>query len=335
MERTVLVTGGAGYIGSQTCKALSRAGYLPVSLDNLVYGHEDAVKWGPLVKGDIGDDALLEQAFAHFNPCAVLHFAAFTYVGESVADPGKYYANNVAGSLSLLRAMQRQGCNRIVFSSSCATYGWPGDGAITEDTPQRPVNPYGWSKLMVEQMLRDFDTAHGFRHVALRYFNAAGADADGELGEAHDPETHLIPLTIQTALRQRPHLDIYGTDYPTEDGSAIRDYIHVEDLADAHVAALEYLLQGGRSEALNLGTGLGYSVWEVARTVERVSGMSVNLRRAPRRAGDPPVLVANAERAARVLGWRPRYETLESVIRTAWVWHSRGLQGAEHGAGVG
>lgn len=292
-------------------------------MDNLIYGHEHAVKWGPLINGDIRDAAVLDRAFAQYRPCAVMHFAAFAYVGESVADPGKYYANNVAGTLSLLQAMQRHGCSSLVFSSSCATYGWSGDGAIAEDAPQRPVNPYGWSKLMVEQILRDFDAAHGLRHVALRYFNAAGADPDGELGEAHHPETHLIPLAIQTALGQRPHLDVYGTDYPTDDGSAIRDYIHVEDLADAHVRALNHLLQGGRSQALNLGTGRGYSVWEVVRAVERVSGGTINVRRAPRRAGDPPVLVANAERAAKVLGWRPGYDTLETIIRTAWLWHSR------------
>ncbi len=291
-------------------------------MDNLIYGHEHAVKWGPLIKGDIRDGAVLDHAFVQYRPCAVLHFAAFAYVGESVADPGKYYGNNVAGTLSLLHAMQRHGCTNLVFSSSCATYGWSGGGAIVEDALQRPVNPYGWSKLMVEQILRDFDTAHGLRHVVLRYFNAAGADPDGELGEAHHPETHLIPLTIQTALGQRPHLDVYGTDYPTDDGSAIRDYIHVEDLADAHVRALNHLLQGGCSQVLNLGTGRGYSVWEVVRTVEHVSGRAVNVRRAPRRAGDPPVLVANAARAARVLGWRPRYDALETIVRTAWVWHS-------------
>lgn len=301
-------------------------------MDNLICGHEHAVKWGPLIKGDIREAALLDHTFAQYRPCAVLHFAAFACVGESVADPGKYYDNNVAGTLSLLHAMQRHGCSSLVFSSSCATYGWSGDGAIVEDAPQRPMNPYGWSKFMVEQILRDFDAAYGFRHVALRYFNAAGADPDGELGEVHHPETHLIPLTIQTALGQRPHLDVYGTDYPTDDGSAIRDYIHVEDLADAHVRALDHLLQGGRSQALNLGTGRGYSVWEVVRAVERVSGRAVNVRRAPRRAGDPPVLVANAARAARVLGWQPRYDTLETTIRMAWVWHSRAVEeGVAHG----
>lgn len=338
MQRTVLVTGGAGYIGSQTCKALSRAGFLPVSVDNLVHGHRHAVKWGPLVVGDIRDDALLARAMGQYRPCAVLHFAAFAYVGESVADPQRYYDNNIAGTLNLLRAMRNHDCSRIVFSSSCATYGCPGDIPIDEDAPQRPVNPYGWSKLMAEQILRDYDAAYGVTHVSLRYFNAAGADRDGDLGEEHDPETHLIPLAILTALGQRTHLDVFGTDHPTRDGSAIRDYIHVEDLADAHVAALQYLLRGGRSDAVNLGTGRGYSVWEVVRTVEKVSGMSLNARPAPRRAGDPAMLVANAGRARTVLGWRPRYGTLESIIRSAWAWHSRRVGGGQvrpvHAAGM-
>lgn len=325
MQRTVLVTGGAGYIGSHTCKALSRAGFLPVSLDSLSRGRRHAVKWGPLVVGDIRDDVLLDRTMGQYRPCAVLHFAAFAYVGESVADPQSYYDNNVAGTLSLLRAMRRHGCTRMVFSSSCAVYGCPSDIPIAEDAPQHPVNPYGWSKLMAEQILRDFDAAYGIAYVVLRYFNAAGADREGELGEEHDPETHLIPLAIMTALGQRTHLEVYGTDHPTHDGSAIRDYIHVEDLADAHVAALQYLLRGGGSAAVNLGTGRGYSVWEVVRTVEKVSGRRLDARPAPRRAGDPPVLVADSGRACSLLGWRPRYGTLESIVRSAWDWHSRRL----------
>ena len=324
MRKSILVTGGAGYIGSQTCKALARAGYNPVTLDNMVYGHEWAVRWGALVTGDILDPVVLDELFAAHAPQAVIHFAAYAYVGESVSDPQKYYRNNVSGTLSLLEAMRRHGCGRIVFSSTCATYGEPREIPIPESHPQCPVNPYGWSKLMIEQMLRDFDAAYGLRHVALRYFNAAGADPDGELGEEHDPETHLIPLAVLAAQGRRGPLSVFGRDYLTPDGTAIRDYIHVADLARAHVAALRFLFAEDRSEAFNLGTGTGHTVQQVVSMVEKVGGRKVPVLDAPRRAGDPPALVAVADKAGKVLGWRPQLPGLEEIIKTAWDWHSRG-----------
>ncbi|PTN34125.1 UDP-glucose 4-epimerase GalE [Desulfonatronum sp. SC1] len=322
MSDVILVTGGAGYIGSQTCKALAEAGYRPVTLDNMVYGHEWAVRWGELVKGDILDGAALDALFAAHAPKAVIHFAAYAYVGESVTDPQKYYRNNVAGSLSLLEAMLRHGCRRIVFSSTCATYGEPLEIPIPETHSQHPVNPYGWSKLMIEKMLRDFDAAYGLRHVALRYFNAAGADPDGELGEEHDPETHLIPLAVLAAQGKRGPLSVFGRDYPTPDGTAIRDYIHVADLARAHVAALRFLLAEDRSDAFNLGTGSGHSVRQVVDMVREVGGREVPTLDAPRRAGDPPALVAVADKARAVLKWEPSLPRLRDIVRTAWDWHA-------------
>ncbi len=319
----VLVTGGAGYIGSQTCKALSRAGYQPIVLDNLVYGHEWAVRWGPLAVGDIGDRACLDAVIARYRPQAVIHFAAFAYVGESVRDPGRYYRNNVAGTLSLLEALRDHGIHHLIFSSTCAIYGIPDQLPITEDHPQCPINPYGASKLMVERMLGDFAQAHGLNWVALRYFNAAGADPEGELGEDHHPETHLIPLAIRAALGQGPELQVFGDDYPTPDGSCIRDYIHVADLAEAHVLALAYLRAGGESGTLNLGTGRGHSVFEVIAAVERLAGCAVPRSIGPRRPGDPPVLYADASRARDQLGWRPRYPELETIIDHAWRWHQQ------------
>ena len=321
MAETVLITGGAGYIGSHTCKALSCARYLPVSLDNLVHGHEWSVKWGPFIKGDTSDPHVLNKVFETYHPKAVLHFAAFAYVGESINDPGKYYRNNVTGTLTLLEAMRHHGCLQIVFSSSCATYGIPEEVLIPESHPQKPISPYGWSKFMIEQVLRDFERAHGIRYVSLRYFNAAGADLEGELGEEHVPETHLIPLVIQSALGQTLYVEIYGTDYPTPDGTAVRDYIHVMDLAEAHVLALNYLSTGGNSIALNLGTGRGYSVREIIKAVEHIGRHSVPVRKTNRRLGDPPVLVAESHRAAKILGWQPRYSDLHGILDTAWRWH--------------
>ncbi|BCU06778.1 UDP-glucose 4-epimerase GalE [Allochromatium tepidum] len=317
----VLVTGGAGYIGSHTCKALARAGYRPITLDNLVYGHEWAVRWGPLEIGDISDRTCLDAVIARHRPEAVIHFAAYAYVGESVRDPGRYYRNNVAGTLTLLEAMRDHAIPHIVFSSTCATYGVPDRTPITEDHPQRPINPYGASKLMVERILADFEQAHGLGWIALRYFNAAGADPEGEIGEDHDPETHLIPLALQAAAGRGPQLQVFGDDYPTPDGSCIRDYIHVADLAEAHVKSLAHLRAGEASGAFNLGTGQGASVLEVIAAVEHVTGRPVPREIGPRRPGDPPVLYADADKARRLLGWEPRYREPAETIEHAWKWH--------------
>jgi UDP-arabinose 4-epimerase len=317
----ILVTGGAGFIGSHVCKALAEAGYSPVTYDNFVYGHLWAVKWGPLEQGDLADRPRLDAVLQKYRPKAVLHFAAYAYVGESVQNPGKYYRNNVAGSLTLIESMRDCSIKNLIFSSSCSTYGMPQAIPITEAHPQAPINPYGASKLMIERMAADFGHAHGIRSVLLRYFNAAGADPDQDLGEEHDPETHLIPLAIQSALGKIPNLDIYGTDYPTPDGTAIRDYIHVRDLAVAHVQALTYLLDGGSNVALNLGTGRGYSVQEVVDAVGKIGKKPVPARRCGRREGDPPVLVADARQAADLLGWNPRYSDLDAIIETALNWY--------------
>ena len=330
--RGVLVTGGAGYIGSHTCKALAAAGYSPVALDNLVHGHRWAVRWGPFEQADLADREAIERVLRRHDIGAVIHFAAYAYVGESMSDPGKYFRNNVAHTLNLLEAMRAVGVGRIVFSSTCATYGMPEAVPIAEGERQLPVNPYGESKLFIERALYWHGAAHGLRWTALRYFNAAGADPDGEIGEDHDPETHLIPLAIETALGRRRELQVLGTDYPTPDGTAVRDYVHVTDLADAHVRALRHLEGEGPSGALNLGTGRGHSVREVIAMVERVSGRKVNARNAPRRAGDPPVLVAAPGRARELLGWEPRWSSLETIVQTAHRWHSAHLPGAEQRA---
>jgi len=317
----VLVTGGAGYVGSHACKALAQSGFLPVTIDNLVYGHEWAVKWGPLIKGDISDRALTERIFAEYNPVAVLHFAAYAYVGESVTAPDKYYQNNVAGTLALLDTLLAHKCSNIVFSSTCATYGIPQQVPIPEGHPQNPINPYGQSKLMIEQILRDYEHAFGLQHAILRYFNAAGADLDGEIGEDHEPETHLIPLTIQAALGQRDSISIFGTYYPTPDGTAIRDYIHVNDLADVHVLALQHLLDSKGSLALNVGTGTGHSVQSVIDMVDAVTGLQTPSVKAARREGDPPELVADPVVAGQLLGWRARQSDLRQIVESASQWH--------------
>src|SRR4051794_7062470 len=302
-SHNVLVTGGGGYVGSHACKALAQAGYTPVTLDNLVYGHEVSVRWGPFVRGDLADGAMVRRVLRDYKVQAVLHFAAYAYVGESMTAPGKYFQNNFCNTVSLLEAMREERVSRIVFSSTCATYGNPLRSPLDEDHPQNPVNPYGESKLFVEKMLDRFRAAHGFHYAALRYFNAAGADPDGEIGEEHDPETHLIPLVIDAALGRRSEVSIFGTDYPTPDGTAIRDYIHVSDLAVAHVQALQLLQAGEACLRLNLGTGNGHSVREVIRTVEAVSGRKVPTKEVGRRAGDPPELVAASALARHVLGW--------------------------------
>jgi UDP-arabinose 4-epimerase len=321
--KTVLVTGGAGYIGSHVCQALAAAGYLPVTFDNMVHGHRWAVRWGPLAEGDITDRAALDAAFREFEPAAVMHFAAFAYVGESVLQPGKYYRNNVGGSLTLFEAMRDWNVDQVVFSSTCATYGVPQAVPIAESHPQHPVNPYGASKHMVEQMLRDFGAAHGLRSMVLRYFNAAGADPAGEIGEAHDPETHLIPLALDAAAGARPHVTIFGDQYPTPDGTCVRDYVHVADLAHAHLLALQALEKGAAQGVYNLGNGNGFSVREVIGVVQAVTGRDVPVRIGPPRAGDPPRLVADAARIRGELGWQPRYPDLPAIVRSAWRWHQR------------
>lgn len=323
MTETVLVTGGAGYIGSHACKALSAAGYRPVVVDNLSRGYRWAVKWGDFVQADMRDRAAMDSAFAKYAPVAVVHFAAFAYVGESVSEPYLYYENNVAGTLALLGAMRAAGCDKIVFSSTCATYGVPEIVPIVETTPQAPVNPYGMSKLMVEAILKDASAAYGLRSIALRYFNASAADPDAEIGEAHEPETHLIPLALMAAAGEGSGLKVFGDDYDTPDGSCIRDYIHVQDLAEAHVAALRALLDGVGTDVFNLGCGRGYSVFEVIRAVEAVTGRKTPYDIAPRRAGDPPVLVADAAKARRVLGWSPAFTDLSDQVAHAWAWHCK------------
>src|SRR6201994_4513747 len=320
MSQSILVTGGAGYIGSHACKLLARAGYRPVVFDNLSRGHSEAVRWGPLVEGDLAERGKLAAALARYRVSVVMHLAAYAYVGESVSDPALYYANNLGGSLSLLEAMRETGVDKIVFSSTCATYGTPAGVPIRESMPQLPVNPYGETKLAIERALHWYGEAYGLRWVSLRYFNAAGADPEGEIGERHEPETHLVPLVLQAALGQRPQIEIYGTDYPTPDGTAIRDYIHVQDLAEAHLRALEHLTAGRQSVALNLGTGRGHSVREVIRTAEAVSGKSIACRETPRRPGDPPVLVADPSLAAEVLGWSAQISDLGTIVRTALAW---------------
>ncbi len=322
----VLVTGGAGYIGSHAVLALQQAGYEVVVLDNLVYGHRDIVESVlkvELIEGDTNDRALLDRVFASRPFSAVMHFAAYAYVGESVSQPDKYYRNNVIGTLTLLEAMVAAEIKRFVFSSTCATYGVPKTVPIPEDHPQDPINPYGATKLMVERILSDFDRAYDFKSVAFRYFNAAGADPAGRLGEDHQPETHLIPLVLMAALGKRESISVFGTDYPTLDGTCIRDYIHVSDLADAHVLGLNYLLKGGESQRFNLGNGNGFSVQEVIEMARKVTGRSISAIDCDRRQGDPPALVGSAEKARSMLGWNPQYADLESILTHAWTWHQK------------
>jgi UDP-glucose-4-epimerase GalE len=319
----ILVTGGAGYVGSHACKALAAAGHTPIVYDNLSRGHREFARWGPLEEGDIRDGAKLDAVFARHRIDAVMHFAALAYVGESVEQPALYYRNNVGGTLELLEAMRRASVGLMVFSSTCATYGVPERMPITEDLPQQPINPYGATKLMIERVLRDYEPAYGLRSVALRYFNAAGCDPDGEVGEDHDPETHLIPRVLMAADGMLPRIDVFGTDYPTPDGTCLRDYIHVADLADGHVRALDYLQRGGGSTAINLGTGRAFSVREVIAAAARVTGRRIPVHEDARRAGDPPVLVADATRARTLLGFAPRFTEIEPIVETAWRWHAR------------
>jgi UDP-arabinose 4-epimerase len=321
--KRLFVTGGAGYVGSHCCKAFAQAGWDVVVYDNLSRGWREFVRWGDLIEGDLLDAPRLSRALAEVRPDAVAHFAALAYVAESVARPDLYYRVNVCGTLNLLDAMRAADVGRLVFSSTCATYGAPERLPIDEETPQAPINPYGWSKLIVERMLADHAAAYGLRYAALRYFNAAGADPDGQIGERHDPEPHVIPLAIRGALSGDHVFTVHGDDYDTRDGTAVRDYIHVADLADAHVRALRHLMRDGEAGAFNLGTGRGVSVAEIAAAVERAAGRAFPRKTGPRRPGDPPVLVASAEKARRMLGWSPRRSDIETIIATAWRWHAQ------------
>jgi UDP-arabinose 4-epimerase len=326
--QTILVSGGAGYVGSHVAKLLASNGFVPVVLDNLSTGNRWAVKWGPLVEGNVGDARLVCETVKKYHVVAAIHLAASAYVGESVENPRKYYRNNVVESLNFFDALLSSGIDKVVFSSTCAVYGNVTCTTIDEAQNQKPVNPYGETKLFVERALHGLDVAHGLKSIRLRYFNAAGADPDGEIGEAHDPETHLIPLVIDAALGLRESVAVFGVDYPTEDGSAVRDYTHVYDLARAHVLALRSLFAGGQSQALNLGTGNGHSVLDIIKMVEVISGAVVPKQIGLRRHGDPPRLVASARAAETVLGWHPEYSRLEAIIGHAWRWHSKANKGS-------
>ncbi|MDB4451901.1 UDP-glucose 4-epimerase GalE [Akkermansiaceae bacterium] len=324
----VIVTGGAGYIGSHTVRELARASWDVVVIDNMVYGHRDAIvdEVVTLLEGSLDDPAILDQAFS--SPVdVVVHFAAYAYVGESVTDPLKYYQNNLGAPLALLARMQKENCTRFVFSSTCATYGVPDVIPIVESEPQEPINPYGQSKLMLEKVLADCDHAWGLKSVFLRYFNAAGCSADGMIGEDHDPETHLIPLVIAAALGRRAEIQIFGTDYPTPDGTCVRDYIHVEDLASAHTKAISYLQHEGATVAVNLGTGIPISVREIVKQVEAVTGLVVPVKYADRRAGDPPELLADPSLAKEVLGWEATHSDIENILKTSFTWFSQAHEG--------
>lgn len=323
---TILVTGGAGYIGSHVALALLSSGYKIAILDNLVNGHRElveAVLKIPVIVGDTGDRACLEKIFASHNIEAVMHFAAYAYVGESMVDPFKYYHNNVAKTITLLEAMLAAGVKKLVFSSTCAAYGIPKFIPVSEDESSHPINPYGASKLMVERILTDFKAAYGLESVCFRYFNAAGADPEGRLGEDHQPETHIIPLILLAALGKRPHISIYGTDYPTPDGTCIRDFIHVVDIAKAHILGLQYLLEGGETALFNLGNGNGYSIREIIQAAEQVTGKVIPVIECDRRPGDPPILVGSSKKANSILGWEPEYPQMVQMLKHAWNWHQK------------
>jgi UDP-glucose 4-epimerase len=317
----ILIAGGAGYIGSHTNKTLNQAGCKTVVFDNLSTGHREFVKWGKFVEGDLASIEQIRDCFRKHPIETVMHFSAFANVGKSVADPGKYYRNNVVNTVNLLDVMREFEVKYFIFSSTAATFGTPVEIPITEEHLQNPITPYGQSKLMVESILKDYDQAYGIKHVNLRYFNAAGADPDGEIGERHDPETHLIPLAIHAALDQREAIQVFGGDYATADGTCVRDYIHVNDLADAHIKALDYLKRTGESNAFNLGNGVGFSVREVIEKVRRISGRDLKVEQAARRPGDPATLISSSTKASEILGWRPEFHEIDTIIQTAWNWH--------------
>jgi UDP-glucose 4-epimerase len=319
-NQTILIVGGAGYIGSHTNKLLNQKGFNTIIYDNLVYGHEEFVKWGRFIEGDLGDSLKLRELFQENNVDAVIHFAAYAYVGESVSNPEKYYLNNVVNTLNFFKIMREFNVNKIVFSSTCSTFGAPQYLPIDEDHPQTPINPYGQSKLFIEKVLKDYSKVYDLSHVVLRYFNAAGADPDAELGEWHNPETHLIPLVFDSLAGQNSAIKIFGADYDTPDGTCIRDYVHVQDLAQAHYLSLNHLLNGGQSDQFNLGTGVGHSVREVVSTIEKVTNKRANVESVGRREGDPASLIASSAKINNILGWTPFY-TLDDIIESAWHWH--------------
>lgn len=320
----ILVVGGAGYIGSQVCKSLSKKGYTPITFDNLSTGHHWAIKWGPFEHGCMSDHQKLSGILYKYDPLAIIHLAGYTNVRESSANPAKYYLNNVSGTIALLESIRNYAPIPVLFSSTCAVYDSRAEVSIQENAPLNPINPYGSSKLIIEKILEDFSNAYGTPYVSLRYFNAGGADPDGEIGEHHTPETHLIPLAIHTALGRLPALPIYGKDFSTEDGFAVRDYIHVLDLASAHIKALEYIVETNQNAIFNLGSGKGHSVLQVVNMVEKISGKKIPLKYLSRQLGDPSSLIANIETSEKTLQWRPSYSDLESIIKTAWNWHSKG-----------
>ena len=322
----ILITGGAGYIGSHANKILNKHGYKTIVYDNLSRGHREFVKWGHFVEGDLADKDRLLLCFQTYPIKAVMHYGAFCYVGESVTNPAEYYRNNVANTINLLDVMVQHKVKHFIFSSSCSTYGNPIESPMTEDHLQMPINPYGKSKLMVEQILKDYDKAYAISNVCLRYFNAAGADPDTEIGEWHEPEPHLIPLVLRAAAGQNEYVQIFGTDYDTPDGTCIRDYIHVNDLATAHLLALEYLKRGAASSAFNLGNGSGFSVKEIIAAVGRVTGKSIKIVQAKRREGDPPILVGSSDKARKILNWLPQYQNIDDIIKTAWIWQTKKVE---------
>ncbi len=321
MKRKILITGGAGYIGSHAVKEAVRFGFEPVTYDNLSMGHSWAVQAGPFVKGDLADRPGLVKTFQKFKPTAVMHFASHTYVGESVTDPQKYYRDNLTNAMNLFSVMLEKKVNFFILSSTCATYGNPVQVPMPETHPQNPVNPYGDSKLMLEKILTWYDRAYGLKSTFLRYFNAAGSDESGKIGEVHDPETHLIPLVLDAAMGRRKNITVFGQDYPTPDGTCVRDYIHVTDLAAAHFLALKRMMETEKSDFFNLGTGKGFSVKEVIAEAEKVTGKKIPVQMGTRREGDPPELVAQADKANRVLGWKPEHSSLKNILETSWKWH--------------
>lgn len=322
-DKYILIVGGAGYIGSHTNKLLAAKGYKTIVYDNLVYGHREAVKWGEFVLGDIEDKIQLDLVFSRYNIEAVMHFSAFAYVGESVENPSKYYQNNVAYTLNLLDAMMKHGVNHFIFSSTCATFGEPTYTPIDENHIQQPISPYGMSKLMVENILKDYEKAYGLKHVILRYFNASGADPDIEIGENHDPETHLIPLVLDAAIQKRKAIKVFGTDYKTSDGTCVRDYIHINDIANAHILSLEWMLSTNKSNDFNLGNGEGFSVKQIIDVAEKVSGKKIPVIPVERRAGDPAIVIGANSKIQRELGWQPAYNKIETILETAWNWHKK------------